>query len=92
MRKLTNGIAILTVLAVSWFLQPLHSMAADPERVTIEQLKTMLNETADVIVVDTRNLSGFKAGHIPGAISMDYPNELRSGAEKLPRDKTIIFY
>ena len=92
MKKLINTIIALAVLTVSWFIQPSHSMAADPERVTVEQLKSMLDNKADVIVVDTRNQSSFKAGHIPGAISMDYPDEIRAGVAKLPRDKTIIFY
>ena len=92
MRRLNGGIAALIILTIAWFLQPSQVMGADPERVTIEQLKSMLDNKSDVIVVDTRSQSHFEAGHIPGALSMDYPDGIRAGIEKLPRMKTIILY
>ena len=94
MKKLTGSIAIFTVLAIAWALQPLQSqcMAADPERISIEQLKDLLDNEADVVVVDTRAERFYEDGHIPGAVSMDYPGGIRSKGDELPRDKTIIFY
>ena len=92
MRRLNGGIAALIILTIAWFLQPSQVMAANPERVTIEQLKSMLDNKSDVIVVDTRSQNSFEAGHIPGALSMDYPDGIRAGIAKLPRMKTIILY
>ena len=92
MSRLKGGVAALVILTIAWFLQPSQVMAADPERVTIEQLKSMLDNKSDVIVVDTRSQNSYEAGHIPGALSMDYPAEIRAGIENLPRMKTIIFY
>lgn len=92
MKKLNSGIAAIILLALAWLVQPVQVMAADPNRVTIEELKDMLYNKADVIVVDTRNQSSFEAGHILGAISMNYPDTIRAEVAKLPRDKTIIFY
>ena len=92
MKKLNGGIAAIVILTIAWFLQPSQVMAANPEGVTIEQLKSMLDNKSDIIVVDTRSQTSFEAGHIPGAISMDYPDEIRAGIAKLPRKKTIIFY
>ncbi len=93
MRKLI-GYSIIFILAIAWLLQPslTQCMAADPERVTIEQLKDMLDAETDVIVVDTRSARSYEDGHIPGARSMPFSDGIRAGAEKLPQDKTIIFY
>ncbi len=93
MRKLIGG-SIIFILTIAWLLQPLltQCMAADPERVTIEQLKSMLDAKTDMIVVDTRSARSYEDGHIPGALSMPFSDGIRAGAEKLPQDKTIIFY
>ena len=93
MRK-SSGVGITVILTIAWLLQPLQikCMAADPERVSIEQLKSMLDGQTDVIVVDTRSERSYIDGHIPGALSMPFPDGIEAGAEKLPKDKTIIFY
>jgi rhodanese-related sulfurtransferase len=67
-------------------------MAADPERIPVDQLKSLLDNQADVIIVDTRGEHSYKAGHIPGAISMPFPDGIRSRNQELPRDRTIILY
>ena len=91
MRKLNGYIA---VMIVAWFLQPLQTqgMAAEPERMPLEQLKGLWDDQADVIVVDTRGEHEYEVGHIPGAISMPFPDGIRSKNQRLPRDKTIILY
>jgi 3-mercaptopyruvate sulfurtransferase SseA len=93
MKRLIGG-GIIVSLAIAWLLQPLQTqcMAADPERVTIEQLKSMLDAETDVIVVDTRSARSYENGHIPGALSMPFPDGIKAGAETLPKDKAIIFY
>ena len=92
MRKLNVGMAAIVVLTIAWSLQASQAMVFDPERVTVEQLNSMLNEDADVVVIDTRSQSSFEAGHIPGALSISFGDELRDRQEELPRNKTIIFY
>lgn len=92
MKKLSSGIAVLIVLGISWFLVQAQCAAAEPERVSIEQVKNMLDDENDVIVIDTRSARSFEDGHIPGALPMPFPDGLRAGAESLPRDKTIILY
>lgn len=92
MRKLSSGIAVLIVLGISWFLVQAQCMAVEPERVSIEQVKDMLDGQNDVIIIDTRSTRSFEDGHIPGALSMPFPNGLRAGVEQLPQDKTIILY
>lgn len=94
MKKLNGCIAVLIILTVACFLQPLQtqSMAAEPDRILVEQLKGLLDGQADVLVVDTRGEQEYEAGHIPGAISMPFPDGIRSRNKGLPRDKTIILY
>ena len=90
MRKKFIGTAFVAILAIALLNQP--AMAADPEQVSVGKLKNILDNENDVIVVDTRSERSYEAGHIPGALSMPFPDGLRAGAETLPKDKTIIFY
>lgn len=68
-------------------------------RVTCEELKQLMDEGANLLLVDTRGESHFKKEHITGAINI--PNnpfppfteqmiEIRLGM--LPQDRLIIFY
>ncbi len=53
--------------------------------------KMVDTKDAEHFLVDVRDAGAYKAGHIPGAISMpakDIPDEYG----KLPKDKTIVFY
>ena len=94
MRKLSFGIGILAVLAVLWAAQSIQnqSIAAEPERILIEQRKSILDAESDVVVVDTRSHDNYENGHVPGAIVIAYPDEIRSRASEIPRDKIIILY
>ena len=94
MKKLNRGVSILIVLVFAWFVLPLQtqSLAAEPERISLEEFKNMFDSEVDMVIVDTRGISSYLEGHIPGAISMRYPDEIRSRNQELPRDKTIILY
>ena len=86
--------AALVLLTIAWFLQPLQTqcMAAEPEFISAEKLKSLLDGQADVVVVDTRSRQSYRLEHIPGAIPMPYPGEFWDRYQELPRDKTITFY
>lgn len=64
----------------------------EAERISLEEFKGLLDSQADVIIVDVRDGESHDAGHIPGAISMTYPDEIRARHHELPLDKTIILY
>lgn len=64
----------------------------EPERISVAELKNLLDSEADVVVVDVRSRESYDAGHIPGAISMEYSAEIRARYSELPQDKTIILY
>ncbi len=94
MKLLNVGVLILACWTLLLFLQPIQSygLAADYERVTIDELKGLLDNKADVLVVDVRAKDSYDIGHIPGAISMPLPDGINARHGELPKDKTIIFY
>ena len=94
MKRLNSSVYILIALIFAWFVLPLQtqSLAAGTERIILEEFKTMFDGEADMVIVDTRGINAYAEGHIPGAISMGYPDEIRARNQELPRDKTIILY
>jgi len=64
----------------------------DFEQITIAELKTLLDNHADVVTVDVRSKNLYSYGHIPGAISMPYSDEIQSRYKELPTDKTLVVY
>lgn len=94
MKRLNRSIYIVICLTIAWFLQPIKTecIAADFELISVDKLKTMLDDQADVVVVDARSEQSYAIRHIPGAVSMPYPDGIRAKNLELPRDKMIIFY
>ncbi len=94
MRELMKGAVALIFLTIACFFQPLQTqcVAAGPEFISVEQLKSLLDSQTDMVVVDTRSKTRYESGHIPGAISMLYPHDILTENHRLPRDKAIIFY
>ncbi len=86
---------IVMVLAITVFVMSgcgIGDDSGEVERITIDELKDLLDSQADVVVVDVRSENTYASGHIPGAISMTYPEEIRSRHEELPTDKTLVLY
>ena len=67
-------------------------LAPEPEEISAEELKSLLDNRSDMVLVDVRSRDSYDAGHIPGAISMPFPDEIRARYQELPLDKTIILY
>jgi hypothetical protein len=68
-------------------------------RITSEELKQLMDNGADVVLVDTRLEISFKAGHLKGAINIPatpLPPRTEEMIKKellmLPRDKLIVLY
>lgn len=61
--------------------------------ITTTQVKQLLSgpEAANYFIVDARPANKFEGGHVPGAVSIPKV-VLAENLEKLPKDKTIIFY
>ena len=61
-------------------------------RINMEQLKEKLDAGADIVIVDVRSKEDFDEGHIPGAVSIPWQQEMEARYTELPRDKEIITY
>ncbi len=61
-------------------------------RISLEQLKEKLDAVVDLVIVDVRSKEDFDEGHVPGAVSIPWPQEMEARYTELPRDKEIIVY
>ena len=66
-------------------------------RITVEELRQMIDKGADLVAIDTRDSASYDAGHIKGAINIYYnptadPTERQMMLIALPMDKLIVTY
>jgi rhodanese-related sulfurtransferase len=69
----------------------------DLPRISVEELKQMIDKNADIVIVDTRDGGSYAAGHIIGAINIHYdvtsdPMQRQMMLIALPMDKLIVTY
>lgn len=69
----------------------------DLPRISVEELKEMIDKKADIVIVDTRDGGSYAAGHIKGAINIYYdvtsdPMQRQMMLIALPMDKLIVTY
>jgi rhodanese-related sulfurtransferase len=66
-------------------------------RISVEELKRLLEQKADIVVVDTRDSGSYDGSHIPGAVNIYYdeagnPTDSETALAALPMDKPIVIY
>ncbi len=66
-------------------------------RITVQELKTLKDKNTEIIVIDTRDMASYAAGHIPGAIDIPYditedPEDFKMRLWILPTDKLMVVY
>jgi len=69
--------------------------AAHPEipRISIEELKKLLDGKAELLIIDAQPRAIYEQGHIPGAISFPWREEVTiTDIARFPKDKLIVFY
>ena len=66
--------------------------AAQAERITSKELKRLLDAKEKVTLVDVRGKINYNLGHIPGAISMPFPDGIETRHQTLPPDGLIVLY
>ena len=66
--------------------------AAQPERITLAELKRLLDAKERVTLVDVRGQIHYNFGHLPGAISMPFPDGIETRHQTLPADGLIVLY
>ncbi len=65
----------------------------DYPRITCEELKQLIDtkKTDDIVIVDNQPAESFDEGHIPGAVSLPWTDEIKPPI-RLPRNKTLVMY
>jgi rhodanese-related sulfurtransferase len=69
--------------------------AAHPEipRISLEELKGMIEQKADVVIIDAQLKEIYDRGHIKGALSLPWKAEITEADVKdIPKDKLIVTY
>ena len=71
----------------------MQQLLAAPQQLTAESASSLLDKVrhGDVVLLDVRPRSEFRAAHLPGARSMPL-DELEARLRELPRDKAIVAY
>ena len=87
----------LTLVAASWIVAPIPSVAAQPARAssgTSDRIEMAdfrkLHAKDAVVVVDVRADSSYAAGHIPGAVSIPIDTITATVAQKLKASGKLV--
>jgi rhodanese-related sulfurtransferase len=84
------------VLALATFLAMIGGWAAAQDnvpRITIHELKGMIDQGTGVSILDTQPRAIFEKGHIKGAVSLPWTPRINlHDVSGLPRDKLIVTY
>lgn len=91
MQRLNKVIVWVIVL----FLQQqslVQVFAAQAERIDAKKLKRLLDAKEKVTLVDVRGQIHFNFGHIPGAVSMPFPDGIETRHQTLPAEGLIVLY
>ncbi len=83
---------LIPVFLVATLAMTIFSVwAGEIQRITVEELKKMIDSKADIVVVDNQPSAEYNKAHIPGAINFPWAIEIE-GTGGLPRDKLLILY
>ncbi len=67
--------------------------ASKPKNVTIAEAEKLLQKNKQIIVLDVRTPEEFKAGHIPGAVNVDfYDKGFAQNVAKLDKGRTYLVH
>jgi rhodanese-related sulfurtransferase len=73
--------------------EPLPTTPEEVPRISLEEVKELMDSGADIVIVDDQPRSVYEQGHIKGAISLPWAMEITPiDTQQLPRDKLIITY
>jgi rhodanese-related sulfurtransferase len=96
----TKAFVLLLTVALSAFSFVLASeevVLPHIPRITVEELRQMIDKGSDLVVVDTRDSGSYDAGHIKGAVNIYYdptadPTDRQMMLMALPMDKLVVTY
>jgi rhodanese-related sulfurtransferase len=88
--KLLPGLLTMLLLGVCGAAYAAHD---EIPRISIADLKTLIDGKADIVVLDCQGKSAYAKGHIPGAVSLPWVASLNpEDVERLPAGKPIVTY
>lgn len=90
--RVTRSLSLFLLISLVWSCegQPGQGVARD---VSATELKTLLNDRPDLLLIDVRTDMEWKAGHIPGAAFIDYlEDDFSAIAHALSKDLPIALY
>ena len=85
---MASGMVLLAMIVVGI---PSFLSAQEFPEVSPAELKEMIENKEDIVILDNQPKAGYDAGHIPGAISFPWAKEIKS-AVNFPHNKPLIFY
>ena len=68
-----------------------NSSIQEIERVSVDELKRMMEQNTPVTIIDVRNESAFNASHIRGAINVP-TDQVGARIARIPTDREIVTY
>lgn len=86
---------VLLALALSMLLAIIvyPAMAQEIPRITVNELKSMIDQGTSVVILDTQPKAIYDKGHIKGAVSFPWKARITTqDVAGLPRDKLIVTY
>jgi rhodanese-related sulfurtransferase len=91
--KINTALALF-VLTLLIAILPAHpALSGDASRISIDELKAMIDKASPVTIVDVQPKAIYDEGHIKGAISLPYKSQLQlEDAWSLPQDRLIVVY
>ena len=86
-------VCLFSIALLFAFCTAAYAAHEEIPRISIAELKKMMDEKADIVVVDAQIKSLYDKGHIKGAVNFPWKQEITSAdARVLPKDKLIVVY
>lgn len=91
--KSWSGLCALSIAGAVFLLLFGSASGADIARISIEELKEMMDKGTPVTIIDVQPKDIYAAGHIKGAISLPYKTQIElEYVWSLPEDQLIVTY
>ena len=80
---------VLAAIASVGFFSP--AFGQEIERIKADDLKKMIENKSDIVVVDAQPKGAYDLGHIPGAVNFPWATKIKTPSI-LPRNKLLVLY
>ena len=87
-----NRVSVWVIVLVLQQQLLVQVFAAQAERIDAKELKRLLDAKEKVTPVDVRGQINYNLGHIPGAVSMPFPDGIETRHQTLPAEGLIVLY